>query len=735
MGYHRIGIVLLLAAVLLSVGPLSGQVPDPTYAPLAKAFDALKLKDYQHAIEGFQQAIALAPDRPGPHLDLAYTLLKIGEAEAGRDQFGEAMRLDPTNDHVALEYAFLCYETNQHVTARRIFERLAKTGNPTAQEAFENVDRPLREGISQWSRAVELQPQDFSAHQELASLAEQRDQLELARTHYDIAWHLRPARRDLLLDLGRVLKQQDRMEAQRVRCAPPIEPVTDSHRTPFCASYSDEAQRVPCAPPVLTGAESRGTPLCATYVEEANASLLAASRGAEPRVAEEARELLPTRYPYVYEFEKALALDPANVELRRELAYLHLAMDHRPEAETQFETVVQSAPDDLLSAAQLGFLLLNRGNDAAAKPLLDRVLAGSDEELADRVRTALHIPQALKRREEQPKAQVLNEAKFLAERSLEKGYLKDALKYLHVAHENDPVDFEVMLKLGWTNNILKDDGEALRWFDLARRSPDEKTAAEASKAYKNLRPALQRFRTTVWVFPMFSTRWNDAFTYAQAKTELRLDHIPLRPYISVRFIGDMRGAVEKGLSLGPQYLSERSMILAAGLATTPWRGLTAWFEAGEAFRYRTTVTEQGRMLPDYRGGVSFGKGLGNLLTNGSHGKFAETNIDGVFVSRFSDDTILYAQSRAGYTLRGTESFKGFHSQMFWNLNVTADLKSQYWANFVETGPGFKFRFEQLPASLLFSVNLLRGVYLINEGNPRRPNYNEVRLSVWYAYTH
>jgi Tfp pilus assembly protein PilF len=675
MGYHRIGIILLLAAATVC-----GQVADPTYAPLQKAYEALKTKDYQHAIEGFREAIALAPDRPSVHTDLAYTLLKIGEAEAARDEFAAAMRLNPSDDHVALEYAFLCYETKQQVQARRVFERLAKLGNSTAQEAFENVDRPLREGISQWSHALELEPQNFSAHEELAHLAEQRDQLELARTQYDIAWHLRPARRDLLLDLGRVLKQQDR-------------------------------------------------------VEDANASLLAASRGAEPRVADEARELLPARYPYVYEFEKALALDPSNVELRRELAYLHLAMDHRPEAETQFGTVVENAPDDLLSAAQLGFLLLNRGNQAAAQPLLDRVLAGSDEELADRVRSALHLPQALKRREEQPKAQVLIEAKFLADKSLEKGYLKDALKYLHVAHENDPVDFEVMLKLGWTNNILKDDGEALRWFDLARRSPDEKTSAEASKAYKNLRPALQRFRTTVWVFPMFSTRWNDAFTYAQAKTELRLNHIPLRPYVSVRFIGDARGNVESGPSLGPQFLSERSMILAAGVATVPWRGLTGWFEAGEAFRYRTTPTDQGRMLPDYRGGVSFAKGIGNLLANGSHGKFAETSTDGVFVSRFSNDTILYAQGRAGYTFRGAESFKGFHSQLLWNLNITADVKSQYWANFVETGPAFKFRFEQLPASLLFTVNLLHGVYLINEGNPRRPNYNEVRLSIWYAYTH
>jgi hypothetical protein len=32
------------------------------------------------------------------------------------------------------------------------------------------------------------------------------------------------------------------------------------------------------------------------------------------------------------------------------------------------------------------------------------------------------------------------------------------------------------------------------------------------------------------------------------------------------------------------------------------------------------------------------------------------------------------------------------------------------------------------------LNLLRGVYLVNENNPRRPNYTDVRLGVWYAFT-
>ena len=188
-----------------------------------------------------------------------------------------------------------------------------------------------------------MSPDNFSGHLELARLAEQRDELPLAAEHYERAWRLRPDHRDLLLDLGRVWKQLDR-------------------------------------------------------AEEAAAALLAASRGAEPRVAEQARELLPDRYPYVYEFEKALALDPSNVELRREFAYLQLQMEHRSDAETQFAGIVERAPDDLASVAQLGLLKLSQGDGAGAMLLLNRVLQSSDEELAERVRSALRLPETLRGR-------------------------------------------------------------------------------------------------------------------------------------------------------------------------------------------------------------------------------------------------------------------------------------------------------------------------------------------------
>ena len=673
-------------ALALTLGWLTAQTPDPAYQPLERAYQALREKNYDQAVAGFQQAITLAPDRASIRKDLAYTLLKVGENEAARDQFGEAMRIDPTDQHAALEYAFLCYETKQQAQARRIFDRVRKTAETgsgaelrkTAEQAFQNIDQPLASGIARWQKAIEAEPGNFSAHQELATLAEQRDQLDLAAQQYEIAWKLRPGERSLMLDLGRVWRLLGRNE-------------------------------------------------------DAYFLLLAASRGRPPRVAEQARELLPDGYPYVYEFEKALELDPDNFELRREYAYLLLAMNKEDEAEREFLALHNTDPNDLLTSAQLGFLRLNRGDLAGAQPLLDQVLKGDDEELADRVRVALKLPQTLHRRET-PAQQTSKQAKDLAEKSIKAGYMKDALKYLTIAHENDPVDFSTMLKLGWVYNILHDDRDALKWFDLARKSSDSSISGEAGKAYRNLAPQFQRLRTTVWIFPFFSTRWHDIFGYGQVKTELKLGRLPIRPYLSARFIGDTRETIGSTLgSADPQYLSEDSFIFGAGLATLPWRGITGWFEAGEAVKYLPGRADVGAMIPDYRGGISYAKGYGHLL-NSSKGLFFETNDDAVFVSRFQNDMLYYSQNRAGYTFAAAEGFGGLQEQLFWNANATADRLHQYWANYLETGPGLRFRFRNLPKSVLFSVNFLRGAYTINLDNPRRPNYFDLRIGIWYAFS-
>jgi Tfp pilus assembly protein PilF len=602
--------------------------------------------------------------------------LKVGENEAARDQFSAAMALDPADENVAMEYAFLCYETKQEILARRVFDRLRKT-NATAAQAYENIDRPLREGIDRWERALAEQPDDYSGHVELAHLAERRDELAQASDHYEKAWRLRPDRRDLLLDLSRVWREQD-----------------------------------------LTGPSA--------------AALLAASRAGEPRLAEEAREQLPARYPYASEFEAALALDPSNIELRRELGFFELQMGKPDRAERQFAEVVERAPGDLLAASQLGLLRLQRGDAAGAMELLNRVLAGDDQQLAARVRTALHLPATFDAREVAP-----GDAKDLGIKSLGKGYLKDALRYLTVAHESDDADFDVMQKLGWANNLLKNDKEAAKWFNLARRSPDPEIAVPACRAYRNLEATVGHFRTTLWVFPTFSTRWHDLFAYAQIKTEFRMPKGWVKPYVSLRGVGDAQGAVSPGSGWAPQYLSENAGIFTVGAATRAWRGLTLWFEAGEQVRYRLSQAEAAAHTPwtspDERGGASYAKGLGHLLAPGSHGLFAETNDDLVYVRRFDNDTLLYSQNRAGYTLRQPQSRAGgLHAQLYWNWNVTTDVKGLYWANTIETGPGMRLQVPGWP--FLVSVSALRGAYLVNAGNPRGPVFTDLRVGVWYAFS-
>jgi tetratricopeptide (TPR) repeat protein len=319
--------------------------------------------------------------------------------------------------------------------------------------------------------------------------------------------------------------------------------------------------------------------------------------------------LLPARYPYVYEFRLAIELDPGNTELRRELAYLLLRMGKQQEAEQEFKTVTELAPSDMLSAAQLGFFHLARKEVAHAMPLLERLLKGGDADLAARVRSTLGMPPVVTARNAPP-AKVTMEARLLAERSFKAGYLKDAVDYLKLAHEADPVDFAVMLRMGWALNMLHRDREAMRWFNMARMSPDQGIAEEATRAYNNLRPTSARFRTTAWLYPFYSSRWKDVFSYAQIKTDMRAGQLPFRPYISMRFIGDTRRTTGGAL---PQYLSESAFILSLGVYSRYWHGLMPWGEAGSAISYLGKHEGAGHMVPDYRGGVAYGKGFGHLL--------------------------------------------------------------------------------------------------------------------------
>jgi len=647
----------LAASVLFfhSTALLFCQAP-PGQAELTKAYQALKTKDYDLAIECFRKGIALQPANAGVHKDLAYTFLKTGDNAAARDEFSAALKLNPQDETAALEFAFLAFETKQPVEARRVFDKLRTSGTgstrQTAELAFQNIDAPLASGIARWQQAIAQSPKPndlsmFSAHWELAQLAELRDELPLAAREYEICRQLKPQLSEILLILARLWQQINRGE-------------------------------------------------------EAQAALLAASRSADSRTAEQALELYGTRYPYAYEFLNALKIDPRNFVLRRELAYLYLAMNDKPKAVEQLELILSMNPGDRPAREQLNAL---RGFKTR--------------------------PEDIPHPAPSPSA---SSSKAMGLKSLAAGYNNDAIKYLREANEQDPKDDEVMLKLGWAYNAAKRDDEAKVWFDKARHAEDKQISAEASKAFHTLNGDVMA-QTTIWALPMFSSRWHDVFAYGQIKRSIPLPGLNkvnrlVSFYVSTRFIGDVQSSLIPRDTVYPQYLSQSSFIVGVGASSRTWHRFTGWFEAGEAIKY-LNQKDVGAAIPDYRGGVNYAKGFGSLLGSNKPGFYYETTADAIYVSAFGKDWLFYSQNRTGRTIPIGESNK---LQLLFNTNVVMDMQRQYWANTVEFGPGIKFRPAWLPKNVYFSGDLMRGFYLINAYNPRRPNYNDVRVGFWYALT-
>jgi Flp pilus assembly protein TadD len=567
--------------LLLLLLPAEGPPP-----PAEAAYAAMRAGQFSEAVGHFREASRLEPGSASLHKDFAYALLKTGDREAARDQMGAALAIDPTDEARTLEYAFLCYETGRPIIARRTFQRLRFSPNPatrsSADQAFESIDRPLAEGIARWQEALRRAPGQWSVHEELARLAEQREEHSLAAEHYEKAWQLRPAKTELLLDLARIWR---------------------------AAGQEDKARL----------------------------ALVTAYRVGSPRIVESAREALGGGVPSAGEASLPV---PAERPAERQAA-------------------------NALSAKEMG------------------------------------------------------------ERSLEQNFLDDARQYYLAALYKDPQDGEVLYKLGLIANLQHKDREALRYFDRARKA----NSVEAGAAYDRLRPTARTFRMTAWAIPIYLSRYHDTFFYGQVRAEWKLGR--LSPYLSLRFVGDSRGRQVAPNTVMPAYLSESNVIAGGGLRLNIRHNLFAWAEAGEAVSYLGRRADTGLAKPDYRAGVSFLKGFGRLLGSNEPGFFAETGLDGVYVSRFANDVLLYSQTHLGYTL--FRSSGGFQAQLMAASNLTLDRNREPWANTFEFGPGVRLRLPGMPAGLSFRAELLRGRYLFQKVDSRRPDYWDARIGMWYAF--
>ncbi len=301
----------------------------------------------------------------------------------------------------------------------------------------------------------------------------------------------------------------------------------------------------------------------------------------------------------------------------------------------------------------------------------------------------------------------------MAEKSFELGYLPDAERYFRAAYETDPGDRRIQLRLGQLANLRHEDREAYRWFAAAKRAADPEVAREAREMWRNLRETEAPFRPTIWIQPVFSTRWHSAFAYGQAKLTLRPRWRGWRAYASIRFAGDT------GARQAPAPLSERAMTPAVGVESPAGRWGTLWFEAGA----NAGSTQGG----DLRGGWLHQIARGAQLGTES-GWFSRTEGSANYASRFGQNVLLGLRPRWGYVWGPVE--------VAVVAGVSRDLRGQYWGNFLEAGPSVRWRLPRpLLAGVTFQAEWVRGYHYAGQGNPGRPGYHDARVGLWYAITH
>ena len=642
---------------------------DGAFAALEQAYAALNAREYDGAVAGFRQALAAAPARPEIEKELAYALLKTGATLEAREAFSRAVDLDPADEHAAMELAFLQHETGEAAKALAMFQRLAGSEDAQVRQlaaaTARNLEGELDTAIARWVEAIAQDPNNRSVHLELAEFHEKRNQPAEAAAQYLEGWRLPgPDGDEVLLKLARAR---------------------------------------------LAAGDSEG----------ARGAWLLAAQSTETRIAEAAKTLLPSRFPWASEFRAALALDPDHAVLRRELAYLLLEVGEPEPAMAEFETLLAAHPNDYQAAAQLAFLYQEAGDAERAAALLAQAQESRDPNVAEQARVQLE-------RVREERSAPLRE---MGEKSLQKSYLLDAQRQFAEAYAANPADYTAALKLGVVYNLMQQDREAIEWFRIATASDDPGIAEQASRSYANLAPQYRFARTTVWMYPFYSRRFGTVFGYAQAKTEFRIGRSPVKPYVSLRLAGDVR---RRAGGTSPSLLSESALIAAVGASARLDHGVTLWGEAGESFSYLgSTPDGVPRAAPDYRGGANWFRARGATLGGDEPGTFYEANVDVVYVSRFNDDVLAYSQFRPGYRLPNRGLLR---SQIYWNWNVTADTGREYWGNYVETGPGFKLRVPAVSPPMNFSVDFVRGVHLSNRGNEQGPNYFDLRIGVWYSFT-
>ena len=342
-------------------------------------------------------------------------------------------------------------------------------------------------------------------------------------------------------------------------------------------------------------------------------------------------------------------------------------------------------------------------------PILKNVLAHGRPRDRQSVRMALHMPLVLEDRTAEGAADELD-PRILGERSYDAGFMKDALRYYTLARQANPVDASIALKLGWTNNLLHDDRDGaplVRHRAPQRRSrrspPKPPRLDQSSPRHPNC------FRTTVWLYPLYSSRWSDLFGYGQVKTEMRVEEscpsVPTRRCGCTAMSGAYSGGV-KPQSLFRKRIHPRPRSRHQPVARRHRRGSRPAPPSAISTAITGATIEAAFLIAKTRGASLAAEHDGLVSRNHRRQRLHQP-------LRSRSDQLLAEQ------IRLHDGAWAVQTQSFWNNNMTFDCEAAVLGE-LSARPvrDFASICPHMPPAMNVTVSAVRGVYLRNQGNPR-----------------
>lgn len=187
---------------------------DPNITGLLGAL-LVKMKKYDEAEKHLKRTVELAPTFAKPHEDLGFVLLELNKPNEAIEALEKATRLDPRLNLAFLNLGKALAAVGKGKEADAAFEKsfelspehklLAKAVECLQENNFEEAERLSREIMS-------INPSNVEALRLMGRMAARQYRVGLAERHYRKALEIAPDYTGVIIDLAKLLRDDDRFE-------------------------------------------------------------------------------------------------------------------------------------------------------------------------------------------------------------------------------------------------------------------------------------------------------------------------------------------------------------------------------------------------------------------------------------------------------------------------------------------------------------------------------------------